>query len=128
MSLDSRGFYGSFEKYPRCFILARMPLFCNFSRGVRRLLRASHVNMPGERGDTAPRSLPPLLPSQQRWPRGPRNNLHEVVDLGLAERTLSYIFAFGSIDMNEGSPNDFILLPLAVAGGYTRIVRILLDT
>ncbi|CAM9849786.1 unnamed protein product [Ectocarpus fasciculatus] len=65
------------------------------------------------------------MPLQEKWPRGPKNELHFAADMGSTQRTAA-ILSSGLIDVNQGDPNGWTPLMVASQRGYTRIVRILL--
>lgn len=63
---------------------------------------------------------------QQRWPRGPKNPLHQAAFDGAAKRTLS-LLDDGKIDINQGDPNGVTPLMCAALAGQWQVVRILLS-
>ncbi|CBJ26796.1 EsV-1-199 [Ectocarpus siliculosus] len=65
-----------------------------------------------------------IMPAQEKWPRGPKNELHFAADTGSTQRTAA-ILSSGLININQGDPDGWTPLMVASQRGYTRIVRIL---
>lgn len=63
---------------------------------------------------------------QQRWPRGPKNALHNAAYEGAAKRTAALLDS-GKIGINQGDPSGVTPLMCAALAGHSHIVRILLD-
>ncbi|CAN0321645.1 unnamed protein product, partial [Ectocarpus sp. 13 AM-2016] len=66
-----------------------------------------------------------IMPAQEKWPRGPKNELHFAADAGSTHGTAA-ILSSGLININQGDPDGWTPLMVASQRGYTRIVRILL--
>ncbi len=63
---------------------------------------------------------------QKQWPRGPVNDLHRAAIKGSTARVVALI-ASGTIEIDRGTENGMTPLMLAACGGYSPIVRILLN-
>lgn len=63
---------------------------------------------------------------QQRWPRGPFNELHEATRVGSAELTIA-ILAFGSIDIDQGDPQGWTPLIHSSFNNHPSVVGLLLS-
>lgn len=68
----------------------------------------------------------PEVPRIQQWPRGPPNILHHAAVMGYFE-TAGDLLASGALDVDQGDETGMTALMMASRGGYSRIIRMLLN-